>query len=155
MSEKRFEEEGDNTEAGGDLGSILLSSDDGAWSGDGRDVDKCERLIYLFIYLFRVGPDLNGDHPADVPPLSSAVEPPILHPPDNQHKIPYLPPPLQDDIPSSPIPSVMAKARVTAYLLFLTLAICLGSMQFGYHLVRPPPSRRQSLEFVLICARVK
>jgi hypothetical protein len=37
MSEKRFEEEGDNTEAGGVLGSILLSSDDGAWSGD---VDK-------------------------------------------------------------------------------------------------------------------
>jgi hypothetical protein len=31
----------------------------------------------------------------------------------------------------------MAKAKVTAYLLFLTATICLGSMQFGYHLVSP------------------
>jgi MFS family permease len=35
----------------------------------------------------------------------------------------------------------MAKARVTAYLLFLTFAVCLGSMQFGYHLVFPRTTR--------------
>lgn len=33
----------------------------------------------------------------------------------------------------------MAKPKVTAYLLFLTFAICLGSMQFGYHLVPSLP----------------
>jgi len=29
----------------------------------------------------------------------------------------------------------MARPKVTLYLLFITLAICLGSMQFGFHLV--------------------
>lgn len=79
-------------------------------------------------------PDLQSLH------LTATADQPILGSIRGQHVKQFSPLSIHHPYRPSTVSERrvnMAKPKVTAYLLFLTFTICLGSMQFGYHLVSP------------------